>query len=123
MTEVVANRAKTYAYLLDDDSEIKKAKGVKRCVIKQRVMLENYKDSLFNNKVIMQSQKRFKSDNHDMYTEEVNKIALNYTDDKRLQTFDGIMTGPYGANAFKVCESEMLTKKKAIPMKLYYNKM
>ena len=58
-----------------------------------------------------------------MYTEEINKIALNYTDDKRLQTFDGITTGPYGSNAFKVCESEMLTKKKAILIKLYYNKI
>ena len=42
----------------------------------------------------MQTQVRFKSDHHDMYTEEINKIALNYTDDKRLQTFDGITTGP-----------------------------
>ena len=84
MTEVVENRAKTYAYLLDDDSEIKKAKGVKRCVIKRGLMFENYKDSLFNNKVIMRSQKRLKIDHHDMYTEEINKIALNYTDDKRL---------------------------------------
>ena len=81
MTEVVENRAKTYAYLLDDDSEIKKAKGVKRCVIKRGLMFEN---SLFNNKVIMRSQKRLKIDHHDMYTEEINKIALNYTDDKRL---------------------------------------
>ena len=56
-----------------------------------------------------------------MYTEEINKIALNYTDDKRLQTFDGITTSPYGSNAFKVCESEMLTKKKALLIKLYYN--
>ena len=86
-------------------------------------MLENYKDSLFNNKVIMRLQKRFKSDHHDMYTEEVNKIILNYTDDKRLQTFDGSTTYLYGSNAFKVCESEMLTKKKAIPIKLHYNKL
>ena len=43
-----------------------------------------------------------------MYTEEVNKIALNSNDDKRLQTFDGIETYPYGTNAFKVCESEMM---------------
>ena len=86
-------------------------------------MLENYKDSLFNNKVIMRLQKRFKSDHHDMYTEEVNKITLNYTDDKRLQTFDGSKTYLYGSNAFKVCESEMLTKKKAIPIKLHYNKL
>ena len=112
MTEVVANRAKTYAYLLDDDSEIKKAKGVKRCVIKRRLMFENYKDSLLNKKIIMRAQVRFKSDHHDIYTEEVNKIALNYTDDKRLQTFNGIIKYPYGTNAFKVCESEMLTKRK-----------
>ena len=40
-------------------------------------MFENYKDSLFNNKTIMRSQLRFKSDHHNVYTEEVNKIALN----------------------------------------------
>ena len=46
-----------------------------------------------------------------MYTEEVNKIALNSNDDKRLQTFDRVTTYPYGTNAFKVCESEMLMVK------------
>ena len=39
-----------------------------------------------------------------------NKIALSSDDDKRLQTFDKIITYPYGTNAFKVCESEMLNK-------------
>ena len=89
-----------------------KAKGVKRCVIKTRLMFQkyNYKDSLFNNKTIMRSQLRFKSDHHNVYTEEVNKIALNSNDNKRLQTFDRITTYPYGTNAFKVCESEMLSK-------------
>ena len=91
---------------MEDDSEMKKAKGVKRCVIKRRLMFENYKDSLFNNKTIMRSQLRFKSDHHNVYTEEVNKIALNSNDNKRLQTFDRITTYPYGTNAFKVCESE-----------------
>ena len=43
-----------------------------------------------------------------MYTEEVNKIALSSNDDKRLQTFDRIETYPYGTNAFKVYESEIL---------------
>ena len=47
-----------------------------------------------------------------MYTEEVNKIALNSSDNKRLQTFDGIITYPYGTNDFKACESEMMVKKK-----------
>ena len=65
-------------------------------------MFENYKDSLFNSKTIMRSQLRFKSDLHNVYTEEVNKIALNSNDNKRLQTFNGITTYPYGANASKV---------------------
>ena len=85
---------------MDDDSEKKKAKG------KHRLMFENYKDSLFNNRIMLKSQLRFKSDHHNVYTEEVNKIALNSNDDKRLQTFDRITTYPYGTNAFKVCENE-----------------
>ena len=52
----------------------------------------------------------FKSYNHDVYTEEVNKIGLSSNDDKRLQTFDKITTYPYRTNAFKVCEYEMLLK-------------
>ena len=85
-------------------------------------MFDNCKDSLFNSKIILKSQQRFKSNHHKVYTE-VNKIALSSIDDKRLQTFDGITTYPYGTNAFKVCESEMMVKKKAIPIKLYYNKI
>ena len=52
MKELCALRAKTYTYLTDDDIEKKKAKGVKRCLIKRRLIFENYKDSLFNNKTI-----------------------------------------------------------------------
>ena len=65
---------------------------------------------MFNNKTMLKSQLRFKSDHHDVYTEEINKIALSSSDNKRLQTFDRVRTYPYGANAFKVCESEMLSK-------------
>ena len=84
-------------------------------------MFENYRDSLFNKKIIMRSQLRFKSDHHNIYTEEINKIALNSSnDDKRLQTFDGITTYPIGTNVFKRCENEMLVKKGDIPIKLYY---
>ena len=45
-----------------------------------------------------------------MYTEEINNIALNSNNDKRLQTFDRVTTYPYGTNAIKVCESEILSK-------------
>ena len=110
MKEFCALRAKTCTYLTENDSEMEKAKGVKRCVAKRRLMFENYKDSLFINKTIMRSQLRFKSDHHNVYTEEVNEIVLNSSDNKRLQTFDRIITYPYGTNAFKVCGSEMLSK-------------
>ena len=75
---------------MDDDSEVKRSKGTKKCVIKRDIILENYIDCLFNNKIILKSQQRFKSDHHKVYTEEVNKIALSSNDDKRLQTFNVI---------------------------------
>ena len=63
-------------------------------------------------KTILRSQQRFKSDHHNVYTEELNKVAISCDDDKRLQTFNKVTTYPYGTNAFKVCESEMMTLKK-----------
>ena len=104
---------------MEDCSEHKKAKGTKKCVIKRKLMLENYKDSMFNNKIILKSQQRFKSDYHKVYTEELNKIALSSNDDKRLQTFNKITTYPYGANAIKVCESEMMIIRDCFVKKLY----
>ena len=111
MKEFCALRAKTYTYLMEDDSEHNKAKRSKKCMIKCRLMFENYKDSFFNDKTKMRSQLRFKIDLHNVYTEEVNKIALSSNDDKRLQTLDRITTYPYGSNVFKVCESQMLMVK------------
>ena len=108
MKEFCAPRAKTYAYLMDDDSEKKKAKGTKKCIIKRRIKFEDYKDLVFENKNILRSQLRFKSNHHIIYTEEINKNATSSNDDKRLQTFDKVTTYPHGTNAFKVCESEMI---------------
>ena len=111
MKEFCALRAKTYTYLMEDDNEIEKAKAVKRCVIKRRLMFEKYKDSLFNNETIMRSQPRFKSDHHNVYTEEVNKVALNSSDNKRLQTFDRVTTYPYEQiNALKYVNVKCLVK-------------
>ena len=74
MTLFVGVRAKTYAYLMDD-SEHKKAKGTKTCIIKRRLIIKNYENCLLNNKIILKSQQRFKSDYHEVYTEEVNEIV------------------------------------------------
>ena len=42
-------------------------------------------------------------------------------DNKRLQTFGRVTTYPYGTNAFKVCESEMLIVKDLFLDKLQWN--
>ena len=69
------------------------------------------KESIFENKTTLRSQLRFKSDLHVVYTEEINKIAISSNDDKRLQAFDKVTTYPYGTNAYKVCDSEMMALK------------
>ena len=121
MIEFVRLTAKTYSYLMDgyndEDYEKRKiinekAKSTKKCIIKRELMFNNYKESFFNDKVILKSQQRFRSDHHVVYTEEVNKIALSSNDDKRIQTSDRITTYPYGMSAFKVCESEILLPEK-----------
>ena len=90
ITEFVALRPKAYAYLNDYGNDHKKAKGTKMCVIKQKLMFQNFKDCLFNNKNVCRSQQRFKSYNHDVCTEEVNKTALSNNEDKRIQTSNRI---------------------------------
>ena len=96
ITEFVALRPKTYSYLTDDCKEDKKTKGTKKSVIKRELKFNNYKDCLLNDKVVLKSQQRFKSERHDVYTENINKIALSSNDDKRLPTFDKITICPYG---------------------------
>ena len=107
MKKFCALGAKTYSYLMGDDSEVKKAKGTKKYVIKRQLMFENHKDCLFNGEVILKSQQIFKSDHHKVYTEKVNKMALSSDDNKRLQTFNKVTTYPYETPAVKVCENEM----------------
>ena len=57
---------------------------------------EDYKNRLLDDKVILKSQQRFKSENHEVYTEDVNKIALSNDDDKRIVSPDKISSYPYG---------------------------
>ena len=106
--EIGALRAKTYSYLLDDDSEVKKAKGTKNSIIKRELMFEIYKDCLFNGETILKSKHKFKSDHHKVYTEDVNKIALSSDDIKRLQTFNRVTTNPYRTSAVQVFENEIM---------------
>ena len=110
MKEFVGLRGKTLAYLMDNDTEHKKAKETKKCIIKQELMFKNYKDCQYNNEIKLKSQQRFKRDYHNVYTKQINKVALSSNDDKRWQTFDKTTVYPSGTNTFKVCGREMLSK-------------
>ena len=96
ITEFVTLRPKTYSYLTDDSKEDKKAKGTKKCVIKKMIKFDDYKKCLLNDKVILKSQQRFISNKHDVYIENVNKIALSNNDDKRIISSNKITSYPYG---------------------------
>ena len=100
MTEFVALRPKTCSYLMHDDSEVKKAKGTKKCVIKKTLKLNIYKICLLNNEVIKESQQKFKSELHDVHTEEASR-----NDYKRLQTYDRLTSDIYGSSVAKVCKT------------------
>ena len=81
--EFVTLRPETYSFLTDDSKEDKKAKGTKKCVIKKMIKFNDYKKCLLNDEIILKSQQRFISNKHDVYTEDVNKIALS-NHDKRI---------------------------------------
>ena len=94
--EFVTLRPTTYSFLTDDGKEDKKAKGTKKCVIKKKIKFNDYKKCLFNDELILKSQQRFISKKHDVYTENINKIALSNNDDKRIISSNKISSYPYG---------------------------
>ena len=96
ITEFVTLRPKPYSFLTDDGKEDKKANGTKKCVIKKMIKFNDYKKCLLNDEVILKSQQRFISKKHDVYTENINKIALSNNDDKRIVSSNKITSCPYG---------------------------
>ena len=71
-------------FLLNDDKDVKKAKGTIKYVLKRILKFNDYKNCLIKNEIIPKLQQRLKIEGHCVYTEEVNKIALSNNDDKRL---------------------------------------
>ena len=92
MTEFIALRPKLYSYEKPDGLEDKKCKGIKKCVIKKTLTFEDYKTCLFSDSTEYRSQLMFRLAKHEVHTIEVNKVALNRDDDKRISKKDGIST-------------------------------
>ena len=98
MKEFVSLRPKIYSYRVGN-SEPKKCKGIKKYVIKKMITFDDYKTCLFEGRNLYKSQLLFRSDKHEIKTLEVNKLALNSQDDKRI-TIDGIAS--YAMGHYKI---------------------
>ena len=60
------------------------------------IKFNDYKKYLLKDEVLLRSQQRLISKKHDVYTENINKIALSNDDDKRIVSPDKITSYPYG---------------------------
>ena len=85
-----------YAYKKENDDEGKACKGTKKAVIKKDIHFENYKGTLFNRQQMHHTMKTIRSERHQLYSYELNKISLSCFDDKRHILEDGINSYAYG---------------------------
>ena len=79
--EIVGLKPKIYSYLVDDNSQHKKAKGVNKNVV-ATISHYEYKDVLLNKECLRHSMNRIQSKDHRIGTYEINKISLSCFDDK-----------------------------------------
>ena len=82
--EVVVLRAKLYSYVMyEEGKETKKCKGITKAVIKNAIFHKDYKDCLFSEEKQYRKMNIIRSRKHEVYSEEINKVALSADDDKR----------------------------------------
>ena len=92
ITHFIGLRPKLYTFKIEDGYTSKKCKGVKKSVVKKGIDFEHYFECLFTGEKQMRTMKIIRSVNHDIYSKEVNKIALSSEDDKRKVLKDRVNT-------------------------------
>ena len=96
ISEFVGLRSKAYSFIMEEGRENKKCKGIKKAVVKKSITHEDYKKCLESGKEQLRKQNIIRSYKHEVYTEEVNKIALSAADDKRYLLKDSHDTLAWG---------------------------
>ena len=92
ITHFVGLRPKLYSFKVEDSSITKKCKGIKKNVVKKGIDFEDYVDCLKSGKKQMRKMNILRSENHEIYSKEVNKVALGSEDDKRVIGKDKVNT-------------------------------
>ena len=84
ITHFVGLRPKLYSFKIENSGGVKKCKGVKKNVVKKEIDFDGYVNCLFSGNKQMKTMKIIRSENHDIYSKEVNKVALSCDDNKRI---------------------------------------
>ena len=111
LLEFIGLRAKAYAFkklisypktgddggeIEGDIIEVKKLKGIQKCVVKMSIHFEHYKSCLFDKVTHFATTTSLRSCMHQLKTLRVRKVAMTPYDDKRYLSDDGITSLPYG---------------------------
>ena len=83
-------------YLVTNITNLKKAKGVKKYVVKKDIKHSYFLDCIFNNKIMRHKMNIIRSDHHQISSYQINKTSLSCYDDKRYILDDGITSLAYG---------------------------
>ena len=97
----VGLRSKMYSYIKDNNKNEQACNGIKRNVIKNDITHENYKTTLFNDDQMHHKMKTIRSEKHQLYSLEINKVSLSCFDDKRYIHDNGISSYAYGHHMIK----------------------
>ena len=92
ITKFVGLRPKLYSFKIEESNVCKKCKGIKKNVVKKGIDFEDYVRCLFTGEKQMRSMNIIRSENHEIYSKEVNKLALSGEDDKRILCKDKVNT-------------------------------
>ena len=111
--EFAGLRPKLYSYKMNDKEE--KCKGVKKSVIRKKICHEDFKNCLFSDIPQMRTMNVIRHRKHDLFTEQINKIALSANDDKRVILEDKVRTLAIGHYKFRKI-SEFRKKLRNLPL-------
>ena len=85
-----------YSILEASGKNIKKAKGVKKNVVKKNITHKQYREALFSKKTFRHGMDVLWSEKHHIYGQHLNKIPLSPFDSKRWIAENGVDTLAYG---------------------------
>ncbi|XP_073236533.1 uncharacterized protein [Porites lutea] len=92
ITHFVGLRPKLYSFKIEEEREVRKCKGIKKNIVKKKIDFDDYVKCLISGEKEMRSMKIIRSEKHDIFSKEVNKVALSNEDDKRKVLEDNIHT-------------------------------